>query len=92
MTHWWRWFCTLFHWLVLAFPARLLIEVEHDIVDLTLTRFISTPIALPLAPTLLAARNTSNPAPLPRSHTVSPYTLQDVLVRIDSPRFPACEY
>ena len=33
---------------------------------------ISTPIARPAAPTFSAARNTSRPAPLPRSTTTSP--------------------
>src|SRR4030042_1657114 len=33
---------------------------------------MSTPITLPLFPTLLAARKQSNPAPDPRSSTVSP--------------------
>jgi hypothetical protein len=36
------------------------------------TSFMSMPIARPEGPTLVAARKTSKPAPLPRSRTVSP--------------------
>src|SRR4030043_1445507 len=38
----------------------------------TISGVISTPITLPPPPTLLAARKQSNPAPEPRSRTVSP--------------------
>lgn len=40
--------------------------------DWRLTLFMSTPMTLPVSPTLLAARKASKPAPLPRSITVSP--------------------
>lgn len=38
-----------------------------------MTLFLSTPYTFPLLPTFFAARKTSNPAPLPRSMTDSPY-------------------
>lgn len=39
------------------------------------TLFMSIPIALPLGPTLFAAKKRSNPAPLPKSMTISPWTI-----------------
>ncbi len=41
---------------------------------------MSIPIAFPWAPTFLAARNTSKPAPLPRSTTVSPFVKRSAQV------------
>ena len=41
-----------------------------------LTLFISTPMALPVGPTLFAAVKTSKPAPDPKSTTVSPFDSQ----------------
>lgn len=56
------------------------------------TSFISTPIARPEGPTFWAARKTSNPAPLPRSMTVSP-SLRLAMARglpQLRPRFESC--
>lgn len=43
---------------------------------------MSTPIARPFGPTFFAARKTSNPAPLPRSITVSPCSHYMLVVRL----------
>lgn len=44
------------------------------------TSVISIPMTLPFGPTFCAARKQSNPPPLPRSTTVSPYIHRDIMV------------
>jgi len=50
----------------------MLILVAFWLARSSITWLMSTPIVFHIMPTLFAARKISNPAPLPRSMTVSP--------------------